>query len=93
VDHLRGEFYIKKQGTVKFKLPEFFLNKKIEFKVHVNKTTVHANATYGMIIGRDLISELKLVLNVDTQCISWDGIDQPMKTQGGYKKKLLFTPI
>jgi hypothetical protein len=40
-----------------------------------------------MIIGRDLISELKLVLNFDTQCISWDGIDQPMKTQGGGLQK------
>jgi hypothetical protein len=35
-----------------------------------------------MIIGRDLISEVKLVLDFDTQCITWDGIDQPMKTQG-----------
>jgi hypothetical protein len=40
-----------------------------------------------MIIGRDLISELKLVLDFDTQCISWDGIDQPMKTQGGIQKE------
>jgi hypothetical protein len=55
---LGGKFYTKKQGTVKFKLPEFFLNKRIEFKVHVDETNVHANATYDMIIGRDLISEL-----------------------------------
>jgi hypothetical protein len=54
---------------------------------HVDETTVHANATYDMIIGRDLISELKLVLDFDTQCITWDGIDQPMKTQGGLQKE------
>jgi hypothetical protein len=40
-----------------------------------------------MIIGRDLISELKLVLNFDTQCITWDGIDQPMKSQGELQKE------
>jgi hypothetical protein len=40
-----------------------------------------------MIIGRDFIQELKLVLNFDTQCISWDGIDQPMKTQGELQKE------
>jgi hypothetical protein len=74
-------------------LPELFLNKTIEFKVHVDETTVHANAANDMIIGRDLISELKLVLYFDTQCISWDGIDQPMKSQGGCKKKLLITRI
>jgi hypothetical protein len=66
MDHLRGKFYTKKQGTVKFKLPEFFLNRTIEFKVHVYETTVHDNATYGMIIGRDLITELKILLDFDT---------------------------
>jgi predicted aspartyl protease len=89
---LGGKFYTNKQGTIEFKLPELFLNKTIEFKVHVDRTTVHANAAYYMIIGRYLISELKLVLDVDTQCITWDGINQPMKTQGGgYKKKQLIT--
>jgi hypothetical protein len=83
---LWGEFYTKKQGTVEFKLPEFFLNKTIEFKVHVDETTVHANADYVMIIGRDLITELNLVLDFDTQCIPWGSIDQPMKSQGGLKK-------
>jgi hypothetical protein len=87
MDHLRGNFYTKKQDTVKFKLPELFFNKKLEFTVHVDETTVHANAAYGMIIGRDLISELKLVLDFDTQCITWDGIDQPMKTQGELQKE------
>jgi hypothetical protein len=60
---------------------------------YLYKTTVHTNASYDMIIGRYLISELKLVLDFDTQCITWDGIDQPMKSQGGYKKKLLITRI
>jgi hypothetical protein len=40
-----------------------------------------------MIIGRYLISELKLGLDFDTQCITWDGIDKPMKTQGGLHKE------
>jgi hypothetical protein len=39
---LGGKVYTKKQVTVKFKLPEFFLNKTIEFKVHVDETTVQA---------------------------------------------------
>jgi hypothetical protein len=40
-----------------------------------------------MIKGRDLISELKLVLEFDTQCITWDNIDQPMKQQGELQKE------
>jgi hypothetical protein len=84
---LGGKFHTKKQGTVKFNLPELFLNKKLEFKGHVDETNVHANATYDMNKGEDLISELKLVLDFDTPCISWDGIDQPMKTQGELQKE------
>jgi hypothetical protein len=34
-----------------------------------------------------LITEIKLVLDFDTQCITWDGIDQPMKLQGGLQKE------
>jgi hypothetical protein len=84
---LGGKFYTKKQGTVRFKLPELFLNKTIEFKLHVDETTVQANASYDMIIGRDLTAELKLVLDFDTQCITWDIIDQPMKIQGELQKE------
>jgi hypothetical protein len=84
---LGGKLYTKKEGTVKFKLPEFFLNEKVEFKVHVDNTTVQDDASYGMIIGRDLIAELKLVLDFDTQCITWDCIDQPMKLQGELHKE------
>jgi hypothetical protein len=69
--------------------------KTVEFKLHVDETTVHDNASYDMIIGRDFITELKIVLDFETQCITWDGINQPMKLQGegGYIKKLLITRI
>jgi hypothetical protein len=43
-----------------------------------------------MIIGRDLIPELKIVLDFDTQCITWDGIDQPMKLQGELQKETTY---
>jgi hypothetical protein len=43
-----------------------------------------------MIVGRDLILELKLVLDFDTQCITWDTIDQPMKQQGELEKETTY---
>jgi hypothetical protein len=52
---LGEKFYTKKQVTVMFKLPELFLNKTIEYKVHVDETSLPANAAYGMIMGQDLI--------------------------------------
>jgi hypothetical protein len=48
---------------------------------------VYTISSYDNIIGRDLIKELKLVLDVDTQCITWDVIDQPMKNTGGGLQK------
>jgi hypothetical protein len=80
--NLGGKFYTKKQGTVNFKLPAISLNKTNEFKLHVDETTVQENASYDMIKGRDLMTELKLALDFDTHCITWDGIDQPIKIQG-----------
>jgi hypothetical protein len=47
---LGGEFYTNKQGTVKCKLPEFFLNKTVEFKNHVYENTAQADAYYDIII-------------------------------------------
>jgi hypothetical protein len=37
-----------------------------------------------MIIERDLIAEIKVVLDFD--CITWDVTDQSMKLQGGVTK-------
>jgi hypothetical protein len=61
--------------------------KIVEFKVNVDETTVQAEASYDMIVGRDLITELKIVLDFDIQCITWEGIDTPMKLQGGLQKE------
>jgi hypothetical protein len=35
-----------------------------------------------MIMGRDLISELKLVFDFDNKSITWDDIDLPLKLKG-----------
>jgi predicted aspartyl protease len=90
---LGEKLYAKKQGTVRFKIPELFLNKTTEFKLHADETTVQADASYDMIIGRNLITELKLVLDFDTQCITWDGIAQPMTIQGGLQKETTYYEI
>jgi hypothetical protein len=40
-----------------------------------------------MIMGLDFITDLKLILYVDTQFITWDNIDQPMKQHGKLAKE------
>jgi hypothetical protein len=56
--------------------------------VHVDETMTPSEAAYDMIIGCDLITDLKLVLDFDTQCIVWDHIDVPMTHQGIYLNDL-----
>jgi hypothetical protein len=53
----------------------------------VDETTTPSQAAYDMIAGRDLITDLKLVLHFHTQCITWDIIDVPMQYQGGLSKQ------
>jgi hypothetical protein len=41
--------------------------------------TLHKDAQYDMIIGADLLSELGIELNFNTQRMIWEGIEIPMK--------------
>ena len=60
-------------------LPEFSMSKVIQWECHVDTKTLHKNAQYDMIIGADLLSELKMEINFNTQPIIWEGIEIPMK--------------
>ena len=61
-------------------LPEFSTSKVIQWVCHVDTKTLRKNAQYNMIIGADLLSELGIEINFDTQrIIIWEGIEIPMK--------------
>ena len=46
---------------------------------HEDSNTRRKNAQYDMIIGADLLSELGIEINFNTQRIIWEGIEIPMK--------------
>jgi transposase InsO family protein len=77
-----GNFVTKRKGLIKFTLPEFFLNRQIQFSCHIDDSTNAATAPYDMIIGRDLMSELALDISFHTHAITWEGISVPMKERG-----------
>ena len=54
-----GTFKTKRKARVEFKLPEFSQNKTITWMAHVDETTDTATSQYDMIIGTDLMAELK----------------------------------
>ena len=73
-----GHVTTDKTGLVTFSLPEFNLKKKVSWRFHVDDRSKSSN-TYDMIIGRDLIGELGIILNVNDHTVTWDTDTIPMK--------------
>ena len=70
-----GEITTHTQSTIFFTLPEFSDKKiiKWDFNVFDDK-----HLEYDLIIGRDLMSELKLDILFSQSKVSWEGIEIPM---------------
>jgi len=60
-----------------FILNEFYENKVIEWKLHVDKTSGPHH--YSMIIGHDLLSELRIILDFDGETVTWEESTIKMK--------------
>ena len=73
-DYGGGDFVTKKKGLIKFSLPEFFLNKTIQYSCHIDDTTCATDASYDMIIGRDLLSALAIDISFTRHELTWEGI-------------------
>ena len=84
-DYGGGDFVTKKKGLIKFSLPEFFLNKTIQYSCHIDDTTCATDASYDMIIGRDLLSALAIDISFTRHELTWEGISVPMKKRGSLR--------
>ena len=71
-----GEFTTTKKWATKFVLPEFTVNKIIDWNVHVFE---NKNPMYDLIIGRDLLHELGIDLLFSEGIMKWDTVIVPMK--------------
>ncbi len=58
-----------------FMLPELHDNRLIEWDLHVTKDL----GTYDMIIGRDILQDLKIDIKFSTSTIEWDNSEIPLK--------------
>ena len=70
-----GNFETKGRCKIELKLPEFQPHTIINKSVHVTKNKMR----YDMIIGRDLLREMKVDINFSNQTVVWDGRSIPMK--------------
>ena len=75
-----GEFQTCRKAKVEFQLPEFSTSKEISWLFHVDKSDPNDDALgYDMIIGRDLLTDLGIIIDFEDGYIIWDGIKSPMK--------------
>lgn len=61
---------------LQFKLMEFDQDSVIEWKIHVTKQKM----SYDLIIGRDLMKELGIKIDFETDSVSWKNVVVPMKS-------------
>jgi hypothetical protein len=75
---IAGAMLTTEKCKIKFKLPEFFEKRYIQYNVHVTETD-DPNMTYDMIIGRDILRELGISVDFELQQSTWDSVAVPMK--------------
>ena len=72
-----GNIRTSKKCETTFILKEFFENKSIEWNLHVDSTPGPHH--YDMILGHDIMSELRITLDFKDQTMTWDDLTINMK--------------
>ena len=76
-----GEFVTNKCAKIQFKLPELSNSRIIEWICHVDERTTPEKANYDLILGLDLINELKMVLDFENKVIKWQDMFMEMNSK------------
>eukprot|EP00957_Ditylum_brightwellii_P183002 13939063-Ditylum_brightwellii.AAC.1 len=75
-----GEFETQRKARIKFQLPEFSMSKEISCFFHVDKSNPNDDTLgYDMIIGRDLMTDLRIIIDFKDGYVICVGIKCPMK--------------
>jgi hypothetical protein len=76
VDERRNLSYLR-QVQDELQINEFYENKVIKWTLHVDETS--GPHRYDMIVGRDIMSQLGIILDFDGQTMTWDESTIKMK--------------
>jgi transposase InsO family protein len=79
---LGGKFFTKRQALIDFKFPELDNTKKVTWSCHIDESTTKANASYDMIIGMDLMTNIGIFVNTSSKTIDWHEASIPLKQRG-----------
>jgi len=73
-----GNFLTKEKVKCQFTMPEFHKDKEIEWTMYVDKSN-KSNDKYDMIIGQDLLQEIKIDFLFSQGLMTWANASVPMK--------------
>ena len=77
-----GKFTTNRTALLEFKFPELSNNKTVTWICHVDDTTKSGDASYDMIIGMDLMTEIGITVDTNNKVIRWESSEIPLKQRG-----------
>ena len=83
---LGGKFFTTKKALLDIRFPELDTTKVVTWIAHVDETTDKTEASYGMIIGMDMMTEIGIFVNTATKTIDWNETSTPLKQRGQLKE-------
>ena len=79
---MAGSFTTDKVAMLHFRMPELSTSKEIKWPCHVDEHTTAENSPYDLILGLDLLTELKMVLDFEKRTLRWGDSEAEMKERG-----------
>jgi antitoxin component of RelBE/YafQ-DinJ toxin-antitoxin module len=78
---LGGTFTTNYESLLDFKFPELSTRKMVTWQAHVDDKISSKEAAYHMIMGMDLMTSIRIMVDCEQRCIRWDGTEIPLKTR------------
>ena len=76
---LGGQFSTNRKALVEFKFPELSNDKKVTWVCHVDDKTDPKTASYDIIIGMDLMTDVGIYIDTKDKVIRWEEAETPLK--------------
>ena len=79
---MAGSFTTRKVAKLHFKMPELSTSKEVKWPCHVDEHTDCESKPYDLILGVDLLTQFKMVLDFEKRTLRWGDSEVEMKKRG-----------
>ena len=81
-EKMAGSFTTRKVAMLHFKMLELSTSKEVKWPCHVDEHTDCESMPHDLILGVDLLTELKVVLDFEKRTLRWGDSEVEMKERG-----------